>query len=43
MELLSFELSDKMRDIDTKLNWRLNEFKQKIDDKISEELVMSYL
>ena len=43
MELLSFELSDKMREIDTKLNWRLNEFKQKIDDKISEELVMSYL
>lgn len=40
---MSFELTDKMRDVDTKLNWRLNEFKQKIDDKISEELVMSYL
>ena len=33
---MNFKLSDKMRDIETKVNWRLNEFKQKRDDKISE-------
>lgn len=32
-----------MRDIDTKLTWKLNEFKSKIDDKINEEMVMMYL
>lgn len=33
---MSFELNDKMRDIDTKVNWKLNEFKGKIDEKINE-------
>ena len=40
---MSFELTDKMREVDTKLNWRLTEFKSKIDDKISETLVLGYL
>jgi hypothetical protein len=31
MELLSFELGDKMRDIETKNSWKLSEFKSKID------------
>jgi hypothetical protein len=35
MELFSFELSDKIRDLDTKVNWKLNEFKGKIDEKIN--------
>ena len=43
MDMISFELGDKMRDIDTRVNWKLNEFKQKIDDKISEEFVLSFL
>lgn len=32
-----------MRDMDTKLTWKLNEFKSKIDDKINEERVLMYL
>lgn len=29
--------------MDTKLTWKLNEFKSKIDDKINEEMVLMYL
>lgn len=29
--------------MDTKLTWKLNEFKSKIDDKINEERVLMYL
>jgi hypothetical protein len=36
MELISFEMGDKLRDIETKTSWRLSEFKAKIDEKISE-------
>ena len=43
IEMVSFEMLDKQREIDTKLNWKLNQFKTKIDSKISEELVTSYL
>lgn len=43
MELTTFELSDKMREMDTKLNWRLSEFKGKIEEKINEEMVLIYL
>lgn len=43
VELVSFEIQDKQREMETKLNWRLNEFKAKIDSKISEEMVISYL
>lgn len=32
-----------MRDMDTKVNWKLTEFKSKIDDKINEEMVLMYL
>lgn len=31
MELMSFELSDKVREVETKTTWKLNEFKSKID------------
>lgn len=43
MQLMSFQLNDKMRDMDTKLNWKLTQFKSKIDDKINEEMVLMYL
>ena len=43
IEMVSFEMLDKQREIETKLNWKLNQFKTKIDSKISEELVTSYL
>ena len=43
MELTSYELGDKMREMETKVNWRLNEFKGKIEEKINEELVLMYL
>lgn len=43
IEMVSFEMLDKQREIETKLNWKLNQFKTKIDSKISEELVISYL
>lgn len=35
MEVLSFDVTDKLREVDTKVNWRLTEFKTKIDDKIN--------
>ena len=43
IEMVSFEMLDKQREIETKHNWKLNQFKTKIDSKISEELVTSYL
>lgn len=29
--------------MDTQLNWKLTEFKSKIDDKINEEMVLIYM
>lgn len=43
MELGLFQQNDKLREMETKVNWKLNEFKNKIDDKINEENVIQYL
>jgi len=43
METISFDLSDKLREVDTHVNWKLGEFKTKIDDKINEEMVLIYM
>jgi uncharacterized protein YbcI len=43
VELVSFEIQDKQREMETKLGWKLTDFKAKIDSKISEEMVLAYL
>lgn len=35
VELISFDLGDRMREIETKLNWKLNDFKNKLEEKVS--------
>ena len=32
-----------MRQVDTKVNWKLNEYKNKLDDKMNEQLVLMHL
>jgi hypothetical protein len=31
VELTSFDLGDRVREIETKMNWKLNDFKNKLD------------